>query len=99
MCAHEQGKFWEYHDAIFENQTTLASSNLKQFAVDIGLDESSFNECFESGTFREAVQADYVAGGQLGVNATPAFFVNGRFLSGAQPFEAFKVIIDDELGN
>jgi protein-disulfide isomerase len=70
---------------------------LKRFAADLGLDTSSFNECFDSGKFREDVQRDYVAGGALGVNATPAFFVNGRFLSGAQPFEAFKVLIDEEL--
>ena len=99
MCAHAQGKFWEYHDAIFENQGSLAPADLKQFASDIGLDADSFSECFDSGTFTESVQNDYVAGGKLGVNATPAFFVNGRFLSGAQPFAAFQSIIDEELGN
>lgn len=59
----------------------------------------AFNECFDSGTYREAVQEDYVSGGKLGVNATPAFFINGRFLSGAQPFEAFEAIIEEELDN
>lgn len=77
----------------------LAPANLKQLAMELGLDASSFNECFDSGMFKEAVQNDYVAGGKLGVNATPAFFVNGRFLSGAQPFSAFQAIIDEELGN
>ena len=72
---------------------------MKQFAADLGLDVNAFNECFDSGQFREVVQDDYTQGGKLGVNATPAFFINGRFLSGAQPFEAFKEIIDEELGN
>jgi len=72
---------------------------LKQFAADLGLDTASFNECFDSGEFSKAVQDDYAEGNSLGVNATPAFFINGRFLSGAQPFEAFKAIIEEELGN
>ena len=72
---------------------------MKQFAVDLDLDTNSFNACFDSGEFRKIVQDDYAGGNKLGVNATPAFFVNGRFLSGAQPFEAFKAIIDEELGN
>lgn len=97
LCAHEQGEFWRYHDKIFENQRTLAPANLKRFAADLGLDEEAFNECFDSGRFREAVHKDYAQGGSLGVNATPAFFINGRFLSGAQPFEAFQAIIDEEL--
>ena len=99
MCAHEQGKFWEYHDAIFENQGSLATADLKRHAADLGLDVDSFNECVDSGRFREDVQKDYIAGGKLGVNATPAFFVNGRFISGAQPFAAFQSIIDEELSN
>ena len=99
LCAHDQGKFWEYHDKIFENQRSLENPSLKQFAVDLGLDTNAFNECFDSGKFRQVVQDDYSGGTDLGVNATPAFFINGRFLSGAQPFEAFKEIIDEELGN
>lgn len=97
LCAHDQGKFWDYHDTIFENQATLSPANLKQFAADLGLDAGAFNECFDAGTFRGDVQEDYLAGGRLGVNATPAFFVNGRFLSGAQPFEAFEALIEEEL--
>lgn len=72
---------------------------MKQFASDLGLDLQAFNQCLDSGEFRETVLADYEKGNLLGVNATPAFFINGRFLSGAQPFEAFQSIIDDELGN
>ena len=63
----------------------------------MGLDTNAFNECFDSGEFRSVVQSDYTGGSAIGVNATPAFFINGRFLSGAQPFDAFKEIIDEEL--
>ena len=99
LCAHEQGKFWEYHDTIFANQRALDDPNLKQFAADIGLDEAAFEACFDSRRFQERVALDYAEGGSLGVNATPAFFINGRYLSGAQPFSAFQQIIDEELSN
>ena len=97
LCAHEQGEFWRYHDKVFDNQRTLSADHLKQFALDLGLDATRFNECFDSGRFRKDVQEGYREGGKLGVSATPTFFINGRFLSGAQPFEAFRSIIDEEL--
>jgi len=96
-CAHEQGKFWEYHDKLFENQRALDPANLKSYAVGLGLDADAFNACFEGGKFRADVQRDYQVGQSLGVTGTPAFFVNGRFLSGAQPYEAFVAVIDEEL--
>lgn len=99
QCANAQGKFWEYHDKVFENQATLQVERLKQFALEIGIDSESFNACFDSGEFRDDVEEDYRDGARLGVTGTPAFFINGRFISGAQPFEAFQAIIDDELGN
>ena len=97
QCAHEQGKFWEYHDKIFANQRAIKDENLKQYAVDLGLDADKFNDCLDSGKYREAIQAEMKVGQEAGVTGTPAFFVNGRFLSGAQPFDAFKKIIDEEL--
>jgi len=66
-------------------------------AEGLKLDATAFGECLSSRRFRETVENDYRHGTSLGVNATPAFFINGRFLSGAQPFEAFRAIIDDEL--
>lgn len=98
QCANEQGKFWEYHDAVFGNQKALADEDLKKYATDIGLDMEKFNSCYSSGKFRADVQTDMADGQSFGVTGTPAFFVNGRFLNGAQPFDAFKAIIDDELG-
>lgn len=99
LCAHEQGKFWEYHDKIFENQRALEDENLKQFARDLELDAGRFDQCFDSRSFKATVEEGYAEAGALGINATPAFFINGRFLSGAQPFDAFKTIIDDELSH
>ena len=100
LCAHEQGKFWEYHDTIFANQRSLDDPSLTQFAIDLGLDQSEFTSCYESRRFQERVALDYAEGGTLGVNSdTPAFFINGRYMSGAQPFAAFQQIIDEELSN
>ena len=97
QCANEQGKFWEYHDKLFENQRALQDSNLRQYAVDLGLNAESFGECLDSGRFSDDVAQDMREGTSAGVRGTPAFFVNGRFLSGTQPFDAFAKIIDEEL--
>jgi len=97
MCAHDQGKFWAYHDKLYQNQGALSPTDLKNHAAEIGLDTEAFGACFDSGQFRDAVQQDFRDAQALGVTGTPAFFVNGRFINGAQPFEAFQVIIDEEL--
>ena len=97
QCAHEQDKFWEYHDKLFANQRALSDEDLKKYAAEIGLDTEKFNACYESGKYKDEVQKSAQVGGQLGVTGTPAFFINGRFLSGAQPFPEFQKIIDDEL--
>lgn len=96
-CAHEQGKFWQFHDRLFENQSKLTDADLKQHASALGLDAGQFNACFDSHKFARDVQDDMEAGEAAGVSGTPAFFINGRVLSGAQPFEAFKRVIDEEL--
>jgi len=97
LCANEQGKFWPFHDRLFANQQRLGVSDLKQHAADLGLDAARFNACVDSHKYTEYVEADMDAGNEAGVNGTPAFFINGRLISGAQPFEEFKKIIDDEL--
>jgi len=97
QCANSQGKFWQYHDKLFENQRALQPDNLKQYAQELGLDGDKFATCLDSGEFRAEVDEDQKAGQRLGVTGTPAFFINGRFLNGAQPFEAFQTIIEDEL--
>lgn len=97
-CARDQGKFWEYHDKLFANQSSLAVENLKQYAVDLGLDAEKFNSCLDSGEKAQKVEDDIAKGTAKGVTGTPAFFINGRLISGAQPFDAFKKIIDEEIG-
>jgi protein-disulfide isomerase len=99
LCAGEQGKFWEFHDKIFENQRALEDADLQRYAGDIGLDTEAFNTCFDSHKFKADIMLDQREGQQAGVTGTPAFFINGRFLSGAKPFEDFKAVIDQELGN
>ncbi len=98
MCANEQGKFWEYHDVLFKNQQTLEVPQLKDHAKGVGLDTASFSACLDSGKYKKAVDEDMAAGQRVGVTGTPAFFINGVMLSGAQPFDEFKKVIDQELG-
>jgi protein-disulfide isomerase len=97
LCAKEQGKFWEYHDQILANQRKLADEDLKGYAEALGMNVETFSTCVEGSKFEEEAQKDLREGQEQGVTGTPAFFINGRFLSGAQPFDAFKSIIDQEL--
>jgi protein-disulfide isomerase len=96
-CAREQGKFWEYHDRLFANQQALQPEALKQHAVVTGLDAAKFNACLDSAKYSDRVQQHIGAGTRLGVNSTPAVFINGRLVSGAQPYDVFARIIDEEL--
>jgi len=96
-CARDQGKFWEFHDLLFTNSPQAADGDLKRYATQTGLDVTKFEGCLASGVHKAAVQRDIDEGTRLGVTGTPAFFVNGRPLSGAQPFEAFARMIDEEL--
>jgi protein-disulfide isomerase len=97
QCAAEQGQFWAYHDTLFGNPSRLTDADLKAHASQLGLNAAQFNACVDSRKFQADVDADIKAGDEVGVDGTPAFFINGRMLSGAQPFEAFKRIIDEEL--
>ncbi len=95
-CANAQGKFWPYRTALFASQT-LTEDRLRAIADETGVDRAKFDECLASDQFVAGIDKDVLDGGGVGVNGTPAFFVNGRMLSGAQPVEAFKEIIDAEL--
>lgn len=97
LCAAEQDKFWELHDAMFLDQTLLRVRDLKATAVRLGMDSERFNACMDSGKYVSEIAADVEAGMRLGINGTPALYINGRFLSGAQPFSVIAPIIDDEL--
>ncbi len=100
-CASDLGgneKFWQYHDKLFANQNSLGVSELKRYASEIGIDSKQFNACLDSGAMASRVSFDAEEGRKLGVSGTPAFFINGKSLKGAQPLSAFKKIIDEELG-
>jgi protein-disulfide isomerase len=97
LCAFEQQHFWEFHDAMFGNQKELSIPDLKQRAVDLKLDSEKFNECIDSGREAAAIQKDVQDGARAGVTGTPAMFINGRFLSGNQPYGTIKDMIEDEL--
>jgi len=96
-CAAEQGKFWEYHDLLFERSPRQALEDLKQYATDLKLDAAAFGQCLDSGKHGAEVNRDIEDGTRLGVTGTPTFFINGRQLVGAQPLAAFQKIIDSEL--
>lgn len=96
-CALEQGKFWEFHDRLFSNQQALQPEFLKRYAVDAGLDAGKFNACLDSSKYRQKVQSAIEEGTRFGVSSTPTVFINGRVVNGAQPFEAFASVIDEEL--
>lgn len=96
-CADEQGKFWEMHNWMFDHQDKLDVAGLKDGAKSLGIDPTKFDPCLDSGKYAKAVDDSMNEGQKAGVSGTPAFFINGKLLSGAQPFEAFKASIEAEL--
>ncbi len=97
-CANEQGKFWEMHDKLFSNQNNLRVNDLKRYAAEIGLDITNFSQCLDSGKYSKEWQEDMADGSRYGISGTPTFFINGRLVVGAVPYEVFAKIIDEELG-
>lgn len=95
-CATDQGKRWSMIDKIFTSNS-LSVSSLKNHANELELDTEEFNECLDSGKYYQKVQSDLQEGQSLGITGTPTFFINGIKVSGAQPFNKFKEIIDSEL--
>jgi protein-disulfide isomerase len=96
-CADDQGKFWEYHDKLFNSQSALDVASLKSYASQLGLDTGAFDQCLDSDKYAQEVQKDLQDGDSYGVTGTPAFFVNGLLVVGAQPFATFKAAIDAAL--
>jgi protein-disulfide isomerase len=97
QAAQRQGKAWQMHDVMFENNTALAPEDLEKYAGQIGLDVERFKKDVADPKLKEEVLADQKIANSVGATGTPAFFINGRNVTGAQPFEAFKTIIDEEL--
>ena len=95
-CANAQGKFWEYHKKLMAS-ADLSKDAMQKMATESGLDRKKFDECIDKEMFKQDIESDMKDGEALGIDGTPAFFVNGRRLTGAQPFEKFKEVIDEEL--
>ena len=103
-CANEQDKFWEYHDKIFTEQDKIAgktadviTTQLKTWAQELGLNTAQFNTCLDTSKYQANVDADLNDGRAAGVSGTPTFFINGKRIVGAQPYDSFKALIDSEL--
>jgi len=96
-AANRQGRFWEMHDKIFANPRDLSDEAYLRYAAEIGLDVDRFKQDLDSEAVKDRIDRDTGQAAKVGVTGTPSFFINGRFLSGAQPFGAFKQILDEEL--
>lgn len=99
-CIREQGgdtMYFEYHDVLFSNQEELGVDKLKEYAATFAIDQTQFASCIDEGKYNAEVEADFAEGGSYGVRGTPAFFINGMLIAGAQPYEAFETIIEEAL--
>jgi len=92
-CAHDQDRFWSYHDKLFQNQTALTEDDLFEYAQAVGLDNDQFTRCLNNGEQSGEVQADFAAGLAAGVVGTPTFFVNGRKFEGVIPGDVWEQIL------
>ena len=96
-CAHEQGRFWEFHDRLFAQPRDITPARLEEHAAHVGLDPERFAACRANPRTQTIVSDNRASGERLGISGTPAFFINGRFVTGAQPDEVFERVIDEEL--
>ncbi|MBL8117369.1 MAG: thioredoxin domain-containing protein [Anaerolineae bacterium] len=97
QCMNDQGKFWQFHDLAYSDQQNLTREQFITYAGQLSVDVEQFTTCLDSQTHINEISADAVFAQNLGVTGTPAFFINGRFISGAQPYDVFKTVIDEEL--
>ena len=99
-CAGEQAKFWEYHDKLFASAGSplaFTEGKLKSYAKELGLKDQAFTQCLDTGKHSKKVEGETAIAALLGARGTPAFFLNGQMLVGAQPFEVFEGVIEKEL--
>ena len=102
-CANEQGRFWDYHDRLYEKQGgenvgTFSKENLKRFAADLGLNAEQFNQCLDAGKYTAKVQQELAQGRQEGVRGTPSVFVNGRLIEGGADYRLLRSAVETALG-
>lgn len=102
-CANEQGKFWEFHDWLYQNQPSESDTSMynvdkmTEAAGTLGLNTDQFRSCLSAKKYADNVQKDMTEGQSVGVSGTPTFYINGRQIVGAEPYDNFKTIIEDEL--
>ena len=96
-CANDQGKFWEFHDKLYSGGTDVSSEKLAGFAKEVDLDAAAFQQCVASRKHQAEIDRDIQEASSVGVTGTPGFFINGRLISGAQPYEGFAQVINEEL--
>lgn len=96
-CAGARGKYWEYHDVLFEEQPAFERANLLLYAADVGLDRAEFARCLDERRYAPQVDADVRQAIALGINATPTLLVNGRMIVGAPSVEEFRSLIEEAL--
>lgn len=96
-CADDQGKYWDYHNALFSGNYAFDRAGFLQIAADIGLDAAEFTACIDSGKHASEVLGDLQDGVSIGVQSTPTFYINGFKVEGALPYESFKNLIDQIL--
>lgn len=97
VAAQKQGKFWEFHDKVFANQRELNVEKYREYAQELGLDPERFEKDLLDRENMKRIDADKAEGQSMQITGTPGFFINGRFLRGAKPFEDFATMINDEL--
>jgi protein-disulfide isomerase len=98
-CANDQGKFWEFHDKLYGGGTDASLETLTRLAGEIDMDAAAFQQCIATGKHRSEIDRDIQEATGFGVNGTPGFFINGRLVSGAQAYEGFAQIINEELAH
>jgi protein-disulfide isomerase len=98
-CAGDQGKYWDFFDAVFSSTEALGEQAIQDHATALSLNMDTFNQCLSSHKYQDEVAADFAYAANLGVQSTPTFFVNGLAVVGAQPYSVFSNLIDQELGN
>lgn len=96
-CAHDLNAFWPFHDWLYANQDKLNRAGFLQAAESLNLDMEQFTACLDARTHEQEIVADFIDGQTLGITGTPTFFINGKLLSGAQPYTVFASVLEQEL--
>jgi len=97
MCAGDQERYWDYHDALFQGKKGMGEEAFKGYAAELGLDTVAFNDCLDREKYKDFIREDMAYAASIGVQSTPTFYVNGKLVVGAQPLAVFEQIVQAEL--